>query len=139
MQGDSAGPSDVTWLNEGIKSLQIDTILPNRGKLDIIKSISLNELELLFSVDSAYSPPTSSNDATAAFTLPFNFPVNIVALSQNITTGFQGQSFAELIIPKGPSTTDVDARVIHLTFNNTPFAVFSDSTMCSSSFWPRRQ
>lgn len=126
VQGDSAGPSDVTWLNEGIKSLQIDTILPNRGKPDIIKSISLNELELLFSVDSAYSPPTSSNDATAAFTLPFNFPVNIVALAQNITTGFQGQSFAELIIPKGPSTTDVDARVIHLTFNNTPFAVFSD-------------
>ncbi|KAH8119480.1 hypothetical protein DFH11DRAFT_1722990 [Phellopilus nigrolimitatus] len=126
VQGDSAGPSDVSWLNEGIKSLQINTVLPNQGKLNIIKSINLDELQLLFSEDSAYDPPTSSNDATAAFTIPFGFPLDIVALEQNITAGFQGQSFAQLDIPKGPSTTDVNARIIHLTFNNTPFAVFGD-------------
>lgn len=124
--GDSAGPSDVTWLNEGIKSLQIETILPNRGKLDIIKSVNLNQLQLMFSTDDAYDPPTSSNDATAAFTIPFAFPIDIVALEQNITAGYKGSSFAELRIPKGPSKTDVEARIIHLTFNNTPFAVFDD-------------
>lgn len=26
----------------------------------------------------------------------------------------------------GPASTDVDTRVIHLTFNNTPFTVFGD-------------
>ncbi|EJD03283.1 uncharacterized protein FOMMEDRAFT_168292 [Fomitiporia mediterranea MF3/22] len=124
--GDSAGPSDVTWLNEGIKSLQIETSLPNQGKLDIIKAVTINQMELLFSVNDAYDPPSSSNDTTAAFTLPFAFPVDIVAVEQNITTGFQGQSFAELIIPKGPSTTDVEQRIIHLTFSNIPFAVFGD-------------
>ncbi|KAI5120964.1 hypothetical protein M0805_006636 [Coniferiporia weirii] len=124
--GDSAGPSDVTWLNEGIKSLQIETVLPNQGVQNIIKSVTLNELKLMFSEDDAYDPPASSDDATAAFTIPFDFPIDIVALEQNITAGYQGQSFAELIIPKGPSTTDVDTRVIHLTFNNTPFAVFGD-------------
>jgi hypothetical protein len=80
----------------------------------------------MFSTDDAYDPPTSSNDATAAFTIPFAFPIDIVALEQNITTGYQGTSFAELVIPKGPSSTDVDTRIIHLTFNNTPFAVFAD-------------
>ena len=124
--GDSAGPSDVTWLNKGIKSLQVSTILPNQGKLNIIQSISLSELELLFSVQDAYDPPTSSDDATAAFTIPFGFPIDIVALEQNITAGFEGQDFAVLDIPKGPATTDVEARVIHLTFNSTPFAVFGD-------------
>lgn len=124
--GDSAGPSDVTWLNTGIKSLQIQTTLPNQGKLDIIKSVSLNQLTMMFDTDDAYDPPTSSNDATAAFTIPFAFPLNVVALEQNITAGFNGDDFAQLIIPKGPSTTDVDTRIIHLTFNNTPFAVFGD-------------
>ncbi|KAI0686332.1 hypothetical protein BC835DRAFT_1523137 [Cytidiella melzeri] len=124
--GESAGPSGVTWLNEGIKSLQIDTVLPNQGKLDIIKAVTLNELELLFSTDDAYDPPTSSNDATAAFSIPFAFPIDIVALEQNITAAYQGASFALLSIPKGPCSTDVDTRIIHLTFNNTPFAVFDN-------------
>jgi hypothetical protein len=124
--GDSAGPNGVTWLNDAIKSLQIETLLPNRGKLDIIKSIDLNELELLFSTDDAYDPQTSSNDATAAFTIPFAFPIDIVSLEQNITAGYKGTSFAELRIPRGPSMTDVQARIIHLTFNSTPFAVFDD-------------
>lgn len=89
----------------------------------MIKSIDLNELNLQFSTDTAYDPSTSSNDATAAFTLPFAFPVDIIALAQNITVGTEGHSFAELVIPKGPSTTNVDTRVISLTFSNVPFAL----------------
>jgi hypothetical protein len=100
--------------------------LPNQGKLNIIKSIDLDELDLRFSVDTAFDPSTSSNDALAAFTLPFNFPVDITALEQNISVGTGGQPFAELAIPKGPSTTDVDTRIIHLTFEDVPFAVFGD-------------
>ncbi|THU88646.1 hypothetical protein K435DRAFT_866116 [Dendrothele bispora CBS 962.96] len=57
VHGSGVGPSDVIWLNGGIKSFQIDT------------------------------------------------------------------GFAQLAIPKGPSTTDVDTRFIHLGFNNVPFAV----------------
>ena len=34
----------MTWLNEGIKALQVQTVLPNRGALSIIKSINLNVL-----------------------------------------------------------------------------------------------
>ncbi|TFY72142.1 hypothetical protein EVG20_g865 [Dentipellis fragilis] len=134
VHGDSAGPSDVTWLNEGIKSLIVSAVLPNQGKLNIIKSISLDELDLRFSMDTAYDPSTSSNDASAAFTLPFNFPVDIKALEQNITVGTGGQSFAELIIPKGPSTTDVQQRVIHLTFSDVPFAVFGDQHSAFQEF-----
>ncbi|KAI9066059.1 hypothetical protein FKP32DRAFT_1566723 [Trametes sanguinea] len=123
VRGDSAGPTDVTWLNEAIKSLEVQTILPNRGVTNIIKSISLNELDLRFTQDTAFDPATSSDDATAAFQLPFDFPINVVALEQNITVGANGQDFAQLIIPKGPSTTDVEQRIIHLNFSNVPFAV----------------
>ncbi|KAF8493874.1 hypothetical protein JB92DRAFT_3147206 [Gautieria morchelliformis] len=102
--GNSAGPSDVSWLNSAIKSLQVSTVLPSQGPLQAI----------------------NSNAATAAFHIPFAFRIDIVALEQNITVTSQGQSFAELVIPKGPSQTVMNTRVIHLTFSDVPFAVFSD-------------
>ncbi|KAI0049858.1 hypothetical protein FA95DRAFT_1604022 [Auriscalpium vulgare] len=126
VHGDSAGPNSVTWLNEGIKSLIISAVLPSQGKLTIIKSINLNELDLQFTPDTAYGPSTSSNDTTAAFGLPFNFPVDIKALEQNISVSTGGQPFAELVVPKGPSTTDVQQRIIHLGFSGVPFAVFNN-------------
>ncbi|KAK7467023.1 hypothetical protein VKT23_004085 [Stygiomarasmius scandens] len=125
VHGSGTGPSDVTWLNEGIKVLQIATVLPNRGPQSVIKSISLNRLTLDFTADTAYNPATSSNNTKASFGLPdgFDFPIDTSALQQIISVSTNGQDFARLAIPKGPSTTDVDTRVIHLGFNNVPFAV----------------
>jgi hypothetical protein len=116
----------VTWLNEGIQSLQVATSLPNQGKLNVIQSIDLEQLSLMFTEDTAYDPISGSNLTTAAFTLPFAFPIDITSLAQNITAGYDGQSFAELVIPPGPSTTDVENRIIYLTFSDVPFAVYSD-------------
>ena len=59
-----------------------------------------------------------------AFTLPFDLPVDIKALETNISVSAGGASFAELAIPKKPVKTDVQQRIIHLTFSNVPFAVF---------------
>lgn len=142
VQGDSAGPSDVrihfvyplqsltvvsqvTWLNNAIKKLQVETVLPNQGVLNIITAITLDEMTLMFTPGTAYSPSTSSHAATAAFTLPFAFPIDIIGLEQNITTGYKGTDFAQLQMPMGPVTTDVQNRIIHLTFSNVPFGVFS--------------
>ncbi|KAF8525642.1 hypothetical protein JB92DRAFT_3093617 [Gautieria morchelliformis] len=69
---------------------------------------------------------TVVGNSAAPSDIPFAFPIDIVALEQNITATSQGQSFAELVIPKGPSQTDVNTCVIHLTFSDIPFAVFSD-------------
>lgn len=103
------------------------TVLPNQGVLNIIKSISLNQLQLIFTDDTAYNPATSSKSTDAAFTLPFGFPIDISALEQTLTVGFEGRSFAQLALPKAPSSTDVENRIIHLTFDDVPFAVFDDT------------
>lgn len=124
----------VTWLNEGIQTLAVATTLPNRGKLNIIESITLEQLQLLFTDGTAYDPMTSSNETTATFTLPFNFPIDITSLEQNITVGYDGQSFAELVLPNAPCTTDVQARIIHLTFSNIPFAVFAGQHAAFQNF-----
>ncbi|KAH7888371.1 hypothetical protein F5I97DRAFT_2002257 [Phlebopus sp. FC_14] len=127
VQGAGVEPSDVTWLNQGIQTLQVATSLPNQGPLNIIQSITLEQMALLFTQDTAYDPLTSSNATAASFTLPFNFPVDITSLEQNITVATSsGQSFAELVIPNAPSTTDVTTRVISLSFSNVPFAVYAD-------------
>ncbi|KAJ3724969.1 hypothetical protein DFJ43DRAFT_1197841 [Lentinula guzmanii] len=134
VNGASAGPSDVTWLNEAITVLQVETNLPNQGVLDVIKSINLNELNLQFLEQTAYDPSTSSNSTTAAFSIPFAFPINIVALQQDITVATGGQPFAQLSIPKGPSQTDVDTRIISLTFSDVPFAVVDGAESVFNDF-----
>ncbi|KAG2368054.1 hypothetical protein BDR07DRAFT_1391769 [Suillus spraguei] len=132
--GAGAGPSDVTWLNEGIQTLQVVTSLPNKGKLDIIQSINLEQLSLMFTEAMAYDPVSGSNLTTAAFTLPFGFPIDITALAQNITAGYNGQSFAELVIPRSPSKTDVQNRIIYLMFaNHETFQNFIAATTLGSS------
>lgn len=115
--------AQVTWLNEGIKSLHIAASLPNQGKLNIIQSIDLNDLSLMFSTNAPYSPITGSKATDAAFTLPFGFPIDIVALEQTLTLGYEGSAFGQLAIPRGPSKTDVQSRVIHLTFDGIPLQV----------------
>ncbi|KAF9562767.1 hypothetical protein CPC08DRAFT_361960 [Agrocybe pediades] len=134
VRGSGAGSSHVTWLNEGIKSLVISTILPNQGPLDIIKSINLNELTLMFTSQSSFNPSTSSKSTDAAFSLPFAFPIDIVALEQEITLGYEGTDFGKLDIPKGSTTTDVRNRVIHLTFNDVPLSVSNDRRSTFSQF-----
>ncbi|KAI6121372.1 hypothetical protein F5141DRAFT_1186618 [Pisolithus sp. B1] len=124
VEGASAGPIDVTWFNEGIQTLQIDTTLPNQGRLNIIESIVLEELELLFTNNTAYDPMATSNATTAAFTLPFE---------QNITVGYDDQTFAELVIPNTPCTTNIQTRVIYLTFSDIPFTNFLAATTAGSS------
>jgi hypothetical protein len=102
--------------------------------LNVIKSIDLNELELLFTTDTAYNPSSSSNSTDAAFGLPFAFPIDITSLEQTLVATYNGQAFAELALPKAPSTTDVEQRIIHLTFSDVPFAVYSDQHNTFDSF-----
>ncbi|KIY74263.1 hypothetical protein CYLTODRAFT_363931 [Cylindrobasidium torrendii FP15055 ss-10] len=126
VHGDTAGPADVSWLNDGIKALETDTELPNQGVLDIIKSIALNQMTLLFTEESAYGPSTSSNSTDAKFEIPFNFPIDITSLEQTITVSSNGDAFAELALPRAETKTDVDARIIHLTFNDVAFSAYGD-------------
>ncbi|KAF9529294.1 hypothetical protein CPB83DRAFT_790385 [Crepidotus variabilis] len=129
VHGASAGSLDVTWLNDGIKVLQVATVLPNQGVLDIIKSISLNEMTLMFSTQDAYRPLTSSKSTDAAFTIPFGFPLEIASLQQTIALGYQGADFAKLSIPKGSVSTNVQARTIHLTFQNVPLQALDNHSV----------
>jgi len=80
-------------------------------------------MDLRFTEATAYNPSTSGQSTNAAFTLSFDFPIDIKALNQTITLG---SDFGQLAIPKGPSSTDVQNRIIHLSFDDVPLSVFDD-------------
>jgi hypothetical protein len=77
----------------------------------------------MFSTKAPFAPITSSKATDAAFTLPFGFPIDITTLEQTLTLGYEGSSFGQLVIPRGPSRTDIQSRIIHLAFNNIPLEV----------------
>ncbi|GAA6027071.1 hypothetical protein JCM8097_006088 [Rhodosporidiobolus ruineniae] len=140
VHGDSAGPSDCQWLNDGIKSLAIPVVLPAAQNLQVINSIAINSLTLQFSDDNPWSPAFSTDDTVAAFSLPFAFPVDITSLASQIYAADSGSTsrrkradgdFALLDVPSRPSKTDVTARTINLSFQNVPFAS-QDNSLFSS-------
>ncbi|PVF99379.1 hypothetical protein CPB86DRAFT_293734 [Serendipita vermifera] len=124
VQGESADPN-VSWLTEGIKTLRISSVLPSRGVLSIIQTITINQMTMDFPAGSAYAPISSSSDTAVAFQLPFGFALNIVELKQTIYAKYQGSQFAQLALGTVPAQTDTAARIIHLSFSNIPFQVTS--------------
>lgn len=133
VSGQYAGPSDVVWLNEGIKALNVDVQLPSQD-FQVIRLISLNQLALYFTVPTAFNPQTDSSNTTANFFLPFAFPVDITQVGGPFTANYQNTDMAVLNIPTSPSTTDVEARILTLMFQNVPFAVMSPSRQLFSQF-----
>ncbi|KAL8287086.1 hypothetical protein RQP46_004092 [Phenoliferia psychrophenolica] len=142
VQGVSAGPFDVSWLNTGIKKLAIAVVLPAM-KLDVINSITINQMTLMFTEENAYSPAFSTNDTVALFQLPFAFPVNIVQAATSITATNSNTApasrlgkrdtgdFATLDVPMLPSTTDVQARSLLLKFEDIPFTSIDNGIFSS--------
>jgi len=90
VNGVYAGPSDVTWLNEGIKTLSVSVALPSQD-FQVIRLVSINQLSLFFTEDTAYSPPATTNSTTANFFLPFSFPVDISQVGGNFIANYQGK------------------------------------------------
>ncbi|KAM0750211.1 hypothetical protein T439DRAFT_247618 [Meredithblackwellia eburnea MCA 4105] len=141
VHGDTAGPSDVTWLNDGIKQLAIAVILPAAQNLQVINSITISQVTLMFTAATAYAPSFSTNDTTALFQLPFAFPVDIteaataITTSNGATTGRLSKrdagDFATLNVPLQASTTNVVARSLLLQFSNVPFTSIDNSIFSS--------
>ncbi|KAM0789126.1 hypothetical protein ACM66B_003180 [Microbotryomycetes sp. NB124-2] len=133
VRGQYAGPSDVVWLNEGIKQLAIAVILPAASNLQVITGIQIPSLSLFFSESDPWAPRFSS-DTTASFQLPFAFPVDIQQIATVITAGAPNSGpqstrlskrapgdFAELDVPNGPARTDIVARTTLIPIENAPF------------------
>ncbi|CAO1623850.1 unnamed protein product [Parajaminaea phylloscopi] len=134
VHGDTAGPSGVSWLNDGIKALTVTVTLPSQ-KFDVIRVVSINQLSLFFTRATAWAPMTSSTDTSANFYLPFAFPVDITTTGGPFIANYQNADAAVLNIPLATqATTNVEARIIKLMFSNVPFEVYNNAHSTFSQF-----
>ena len=133
IQGEYAGPSEVTWLNEGIKSLKVNTILPAKH-FSVIKAIDINQLTLMFSKKAPWEPKASSNNTQAPFYLPFGFPINIKQTGGGFIENYKSTDIAVLNIPYSPAQTQVRARILTLEFKNSPMSAYSSKHAQFSQF-----
>lgn len=133
VNGVYAGPSDVVWLNEGIKALSVVVQLPAQD-FQVIRLVSIDQLSLFFTVPSAYGPSTDSSDTKANFFLPFAFPVDITQITGPFNAKYNNQQMAVLNIPPSPAATNVEQRMLTLMFTNVPFSVFGDAHSTFQTF-----
>lgn len=75
--GTSAGPPGVSWLSNGIQALKVPVVFPAAANLQIILSITIYQLTLMFTEATTWDPAFSTDNTVAAFTLPFAFPLDI--------------------------------------------------------------
>lgn len=124
VKGDYAGPSEVSWLNEGIKALNTKTKLPAMH-FNVIQAIKLKQMTLDFTKkNSDWAPITSTTNTEAPFSLPFQFPIDIQRAKGDFIDRYKGNDIAVLNVPWSPATTDVKARIMTVRFNNVPFSVY---------------
>lgn len=133
VMGMYAGPSDVVWLNEGIKALDVEVMLPAQD-FQVIRLVSINQLSLFFTIPTAYAPMSDTSNTTANFFLPFSLPVAIDTVAGPFIARYNDNDMAVLNIPTSPTMTDVEARVLTLMFNNVPFSVYNGQQQTFSQF-----
>lgn len=108
--------------------------MPAPQNLQVITSITLQDLELNFTEATEWSPNSATKSALAAFTLPFNFPIDITGLQSSIAVNYNGDDVAVLPIGSISTTTEVAERIIHLAFSGVPFNVYGDKHNQFASF-----
>ncbi|WFD34248.1 hypothetical protein MCUN1_001085 [Malassezia cuniculi] len=134
IKGLYAGPSEVTWLNEGIKALTTNASLPAMH-FTVLQSISMNQLTLDFTQQSFWwAPPSSTSNTRAAFAMPFAFPLDIQRTGGEFIAKYKNDDVAALKVPWSPATTDVEKRIMTIRFSNVPMAAYSSKHSQFSQF-----
>lgn len=116
VHGVYAGPESVTWLTEGIKTLEIPVTVPGIV-LDPLKSVSMTSATLDFTQPSAeWSPVLSTDTVRAAVDIPFSFPFAVDSVDGSFDILYGGQGAARLVLPSTGATTE--NRTVSLAIQN---------------------
>ncbi|CAO3627218.1 unnamed protein product [Cunninghamella blakesleeana] len=118
------GQTQIGWLSDAFKSLQLNVGLANQGgPLKIINAVSMGYLDLKFDANNPYSPIVSAPNVVADFSIPFGFSLNITQATQNITmfTNSTG-NFSELIVPWTNTQSDQAAGKLQFAINQANLA-----------------
>lgn len=102
----------------------VGVLLPAPQNLQVIQTIQLEDLELNFTQPTEWAPMAATRNTQAGFSLPFAFPIDVIALDTSIGVQYQGNDVAVLPVGHRDVTTDVPTREITLAFDGVPFSVY---------------
>ncbi|KAG0234550.1 hypothetical protein BGW42_006435 [Actinomortierella wolfii] len=91
------GINQVSWITKAITTAKMTVPLKAVQKLDVIKDVSLNDMDLSLTAASPWTPTVSSTAVGATFEIPFNIKINITDLRDIvIKMAYDGHECAEL-------------------------------------------
>ncbi|KAG2175944.1 hypothetical protein INT44_000422 [Umbelopsis vinacea] len=129
------GVNSISWLSEGFKTVQLNVGLAATEKLQLIHGVSLGDLDLVFTDQTAYSPISTAPQVTANFSIPFGFSLNITEVTQNITLGTNATGpIALLSSGYSNSTSNQQTGVLSFGLNNAPLQVYPDKHEAFNTF-----
>ncbi|KAH8929904.1 hypothetical protein BT69DRAFT_11228 [Atractiella rhizophila] len=112
---------DVSWLNEGMKALQIDTTLKAEKSFEVVKSLSLDSMSVTMLNDGDAYAPGLGSDVSSTYQNPFGFSLQPLSIALTSTLTRSNQSIATLSVPltkvssAGTSTGDVQPLAFSFT------------------------
>lgn len=116
VHGVYAGPQSVTWLTEGIRTLEIPVGVPG-VVLDSLKSVSMSNVTIDFTQGGGgWSPLLSTDSVRAAVEIPFGFPFGVDNVGGSFDILYGGQGAARLVLPG--STAVTENRTVSLAIQN---------------------
>jgi hypothetical protein len=129
------GHNSVSWLSDGFKTVQLNVGLAATEKLQLIHGVSLGNLDLVFTNQTAYSPLSSAPSVTANFSVPFGFSLNITQVTQNITLGTNATGpIALLSSGYVNSTSNQKTGVLSFALQNAPLNIYPDKYEAFNQF-----
>ncbi|CAG8713648.1 40350_t:CDS:1 [Gigaspora margarita] len=113
----------ISWLQDAFNGTVLNVIFPGRKDLNIIHSVSIDSLDLVFNPNDQYTPMASSSLLSASFSIPFGFQLFVQQISQDIEL-FDGQTkLATLSIPFTTASGDSQSGNLTSSFAPTQFKV----------------
>eukprot|EP00735_Rhodelphis_limneticus_P004875 TRINITY_DN1652_c0_g1::TRINITY_DN1652_c0_g1_i1::g.17698::m.17698 TRINITY_DN1652_c0_g1::TRINITY_DN1652_c0_g1_i1::g.17698 ORF type:complete len:1060 (+),score=345.35,DUF3712/PF12505.3/3.7e+02,DUF3712/PF12505.3/1.1e-16,DUF3712/PF12505.3/1.3e-09,DUF3712/PF12505.3/1e-09,DUF3712/PF12505.3/7.4e+03,LEA_2/PF03168.8/24,LEA_2/PF03168.8/97,LEA_2/PF03168.8/5.5e+03,LEA_2/PF03168.8/89,LEA_2/PF03168.8/3.3e+03,LEA_2/PF03168.8/7.4e+02,LEA_2/PF03168.8/1.1,LEA_2/PF03168.8/45 TRINITY_DN1652_c0_g1_i1:113-3292(+) len=108
----------IAWVQNAIRSLDIETVFPG-GDFDIMGDINIQNLKVGFDSN---DQPITSGTFTAAYALPFGFPVTITAVSLKIEYFYNEMSFGFMYVPF-MSVTQPETGLLLVNLDSVPLTV----------------
>lgn len=116
--------TEVTWLNDAFKTLNLSVVLPGNKTVQIVKTLTIDDLELVYNQDQ--SVLASSQNTLAGYQNPFGFSLGIGASSQMISLALTGEQPAvELDLPMAPART-ANNDTLFLSFQNKTLKILNE-------------
>ncbi|KAG0203476.1 hypothetical protein BGX28_004262 [Mortierella sp. GBA30] len=91
------GKNAVSWITSAIVSTKMTIPLLPPTPMNVIKAITIKDLDLHMTPQQPWAPTAASSGIAAAFQLPFNLSLNITNIwDPKMTLGYQGTPMADI-------------------------------------------